>query len=252
MRAEGRQWRIVVTMSRSGNPDVEPESADTSVQARVAAVISTQAHPVAALNPEAGNHAITVDPAELAAALRAGERTWEHFPYYELRYGDRGRRFTGSDSAWIVTTAHHHPSDTRRELRWLGQVLAARGMPRWLLELHLAELHAELVAAKPENRAVYDRLLLVVATLRSERLRHLDEATTAELIEEFDRRTASNVGLSVPEAGALLVAAVADERAGVKGSTESLLSWLADPARFSPEWVAAVTETLVTARKRAR
>jgi len=125
-------------------------------------------------------------------------------------------------------------------------------MPRWLLELHLAELHAELVAAKPENRAAYDRLLLVVATLRSERLRHLDEATTAELIAEFDRRTASDVGPSVPEAGALLVAAVADERVGVKGSTESLLSWLADPARFSPEWVAAVTETLVTARERAR
>jgi hypothetical protein len=252
MRAEVPRWRIVVTMSRSGESDVEPEDADTSVDARVAAVISSRAHPVAALNPEAGNHAITVDPAELAAALRAGERTWQRFPYYEVRYGERGRRFTGSDSAWIVTTAHLHLSDTRRELRWLGELLAARGMPRWLLELHLAELHSELVAAKPENRTVYDRLLPVVAMLRAERLRHLDEATTAELIAEFDRRTASDAGPAVPEAGALLVAAVADERAGVKGSTESLLSWLADPERFSPEWVAAVTETLVTARKHAR
>ena len=252
MHDEVARWRIVVTMSRSGESEVVPDDADTSVEARVAAVVSSRTHPVAALNPQAGNHAITVDPVELAAALRAGERTWQRFPYYEMRYGERGRRFTASDSAWIVTTAHQQLSDARRELRWLGEVLAARGMPRWLLELHLAELHAQLVSAKPENRAVYDRLLPVVAMLRAERFRHLDEATSAELVEQFDRRTASDLGPSVPEAGALLVAAVADERAGVKGSVESLVSWLADPARFSVDWVAATTETLAAARHRAR
>src|SRR4051812_16513914 len=102
---------------------------------------------VAALNPEAGNHAVTTDPRELGAAIRVGERTRERFVYYERRYGERGRRFTHSDSAWIVTLAGNPPAVVERQLRWLGSLLAARGMPRWLLEVHLEGLHAQLVTA---------------------------------------------------------------------------------------------------------
>jgi hypothetical protein len=51
-------------------------------------------------------------------------------------------------------------------------------------------------------------------------------------------------------AGALIGAAVADERAGVPGAVASLLQWLADPERFSPAWVAAVEQTLSRARDR--
>ena len=231
----------------------DAEDADETVDALVTAATSAvdEGWPVAALNPEAGHHEITLNPRELGAALRAGERSWRRFPYYALRYGGRGRRFTHSDSAWIVTVAREPLSDAKRQLRWLGALLAARGMPRWLLEVHLAELHAELVAAVPEDRAGYDHLLEVAAMFRRERFRHLDAATSTELAAAFDRRVGPDPMPTIPEAGALLVAAVADERAGLDGGVDSLLVWLADPERFSAGWVAATSETILAARQQA-
>jgi hypothetical protein len=232
----------------------DADGAHTTVDALVAAVDLAAAGdgwPVAVLNPEAGNHDITLDPLELAAALRAGERTWRNYPYYELRYAERGRRFTRSDSAWIVTAAKEPLSGAKRQLRWLAAVLASRGMPRWLLEMHLGELHAGLVTAVPENRAAYDHLLEVAAMFRRERSRHLEEAVTAELAAAFDQRVGPDPTPRIPEAGMLLVAAVADERAGLAGGVDSLLEWLADPARFSADWVSATTEIIAAARTRA-
>lgn len=242
-------------VSNSADDLGDADGARTTVDALVAAVDLAGAGdgwPVAVLNPEAGNHDITLDARELAAALRAGEQSWRNFPYYELRYAERGRRFTRSDSAWIVTVAKEPLSSAKRQLRWLGVVLASRGMPRWLLEMHLGELYAELVVAVPENRPAYDHLLEVAAMFRRERFRHLDEATSAELAVAFDRRIGPDHVPSLPEAGALLVAAVADERAGLKGGVDSLLEWLADPARFPADWVAAATETTVAARTKAQ
>ena len=216
------------------------------------ATIEVTAGSAAALNPEAGSHDVTVDPRELEAVFRAGEHSWQRFPYYERRYGERGRRFTTSDSAWIATLATASAVDARRQLRWLGALLATRGMPRWLLEVHLEALHSELVSAVPEQRAAYDRLLRVAAMFREERLRHLDETTTAELAAAFDRRVGPSPVNGLAEAGALLVAAVADERAGMIGAVAGLLDWLADPARFSDDWIAATDETVTAARARAR
>lgn len=204
--------------------------------------------PASALNPEAGDHAVTTDPRELQAALGAGERTQQRFPYYERRYGERGRAFTRSDSAWVVSLAARPDGVVEQQLRWLGGVLSARGMPRWLLETHLETLHAELVVAVPDHRSSYDILLRVAATFREERFSHLDEATTAELAESFHTRLAPGADEGLSEAGALMVAAVSDERNGVHGAVGSLMDWLADPSRFSEAWVDAATETVATAR----
>ncbi|MDX6300912.1 MAG: hypothetical protein QOF53_2126 [Nocardioidaceae bacterium] len=207
---------------------------------------------VAALNPEAGSHAVTSDPRELRAAIDAGERTRRRFVYYERRYGERGQRFTHSDSAWIVTLAGRPPGVAEGQLRWLGALLAARGMPRWLLEEHLEVLHDELVAAVPEKRSDYDELLRIATLFRDERRSHLDETTSSEVAQAFHRRVGSTAAAELPEAGALLVAAVAEERVGLAGVVDSLMQWLADPARFPAGWVAAATEAIATARQLAR
>lgn len=55
------------------------------------------------LNPEAGRHEVTMDGRELEAVRRASDRSWSEFPYYDARFGERGRRFSLSDGAWIVT-----------------------------------------------------------------------------------------------------------------------------------------------------
>jgi hypothetical protein len=57
-------------------------------------------------------------------------------------------------------------------VRWLGTVLAARGMPRLLLEEHLGILHEELVAAVPERAGQYDLLLDAARALRGAGVAH--------------------------------------------------------------------------------
>ena len=231
---------------RPGDPTVE-ELVERSRATSPSAIRA----PVAALNPEAGLHRIPTDPRELRAALRAGERTWRRFPYYERRYGERGRSFTRSDSAWIVTLAEHPATVAEKHLRWLGTLLAARGMPRWLLETHLDALYEELVAEAPEKQAAYERLRHVARVLGEERRRHVDDATTASVSEEFDRRAGPELCAGLPETGALLAAAVADERAGIERAVPSLLEWIADPVRFPPAWIEAVHWAVNEARARS-
>lgn len=256
--------RIVVAMpnpNRRREPgqdrDTLEEVEDSEDTATVEAVIAVATGeprgvpPVTALNPAAGAHHITTDPRELRSALRAGRRTQRRFRYYEQRYGQRGMAFTHSDSAWIVTVAQQPPPVVERQLRWLGAVLAARGMPRWLLETHLETLHAELASAVPEKRAAYDALLGVAEILRRERFSRLDPATSSHLAEAFEDRVGPVSAQVLPEAGALLVAAVADELNGLPRAVESLMEWLADPARFPDDWVAAATDTIAAARERA-
>ncbi|MBV5336535.1 MAG: hypothetical protein J0653_00540, partial [Deltaproteobacteria bacterium] len=58
-------------------------------------------------NADAGNHPVPDDPREILAALRAGERCYAQHPYFERRYGDRGKAFTRSDGGYLVTLADH-------------------------------------------------------------------------------------------------------------------------------------------------
>lgn len=202
------------------------------------------------LNPSAGHHSVTADPRELAASERAGERSWSTWTYYTHRYGERGRLFTRSDSAWITTLGDYPASVVERQIRWLGALLAARGMPRLLLENHLRILHEELVAAVPERASEYASLLQAADSLRAERHAAVPERILTNLEVGF-RDLLDSAGGDALRAGALIGAAVADERAGVPGAVESLLQWLADPARFNARWIAAVEHTLQQARESA-
>jgi len=205
-----------------------------------------------ALNPEAGTHATCVEPRELEAALRAGERSWRRFPYYAQRYGQRGQRFTRSDSAWLVALSAGDVGTVEEQVAWLGVVLASRGMPRWLLELHLEVLHAELVEAVPGRAHDYGTLLVAARRLREQRQARVEEAVLVALSTAFARQVGDEWDARLPETGALLAAAVADERAGVARAVPSLAGWLSDPSRFPARWIAAVEATLDEARERAR
>jgi hypothetical protein len=199
------------------------------------------------LNPQAGHHAVTADPRELAAAERAGDRSWAAWSYYARRYGERGRQFTRSDSGWLATLPGTPTSVVERQVRWLGTLLAARGMPRLLLEEHLRALHEELVAAVPERAAEYASLLEAADALRVERLASMPESVLRGLERSFSAPLEPGVADDL-RAGALIAAAVADERAGIPQATASLLEWLADPERFPEAWLRAVDQTLRLAR----
>ena len=201
----------------------------------------------AVLNPAAGSHAIPEDLRELEAALRAGEQTWRAFPYLELRYGARGRRFTRSDSAWLVTLVDHPQRTVVAQIRWLGRLLASRGMPQGLLEAHLHSLHRELVAARPERRAAYATLLAAADDLRATRQAQVSDEQLQALAGAFEGIVGDELVGRVPGAGALLVLAVADEQAGISNAVTSLEGWMSEPARFPERWIAAVRVTLARA-----
>lgn len=195
------------------------------------------------LNPEAGMHSIPSDPRELAAAARAGERCWKDFPYFEKRYGERGKRFTSSDSAWLVTLADCEESIVVQQVLWLGRVLAPRGIPRYLLECQLNLLHDELVRSVPEKAAQYGKLKAAAQVLEQARYARVPEERFNRLAGEFDQHMAVQGEASLRHAGPVLVAAIADELDGLTGAAASVVRWLTDPQNFPAENTKAVEAT---------
>jgi hypothetical protein len=216
-------------------------------------VAVAEAHaPAHALNPAAGDHPVTGDAGELAAARRAAGRSWAQFPYYAYRYGGRGRRFSHSDSGWLVTLCDLPPEAAVAQVHWLGAVLAVRGMPRWLLECHLEILQRELAETRPERRARYGVLAEAAAALRTQRRAAIPQARFEALDAEFAARVDTPWRLRLPRMGAILVAAVADECAGLEAAVRSVAAWAGDAARFPTVWVDAVVATIASARAAAR
>lgn len=203
----------------------------------------------ATVNPRAGAHTITGDPRELAAALRAAEGSWARFPYYEWRYGERGKGFAYSDSGWTVTLLEYSAPGLREHILWLGRVLSSRGMPQWMLEVHLERLHRELIAAVPEGAPRYDRLLEAAGLLRDRRRQQIAEAAGQSLAAEFDERVGPDWSRRLSEMGSLLVAAVVDEGLGIAKAVPSLQDWAVDRGRFPAPWIAAVNDTVQSARE---
>lgn len=200
--------------------------------------------PVRELNPAAGTHRITTDPLELEAALRAGERSLQRFPYYRLRFGDRGVAFTRSDSAWLVTLCHTGSDLALSQLLWLGGLLSVRGMPRWLLEDHIEVLNQELRQVCGGAASRYGTLLELSSILREMRTRHMPDHRISEVDRRFRTEVGPELAVMMPSAGALLAAAAADTADGMVAALPSVSDWLADPDRFPPSWIAAVQMTL--------
>ncbi|NTU83402.1 MAG: biliverdin-producing heme oxygenase [Chloroflexales bacterium] len=207
---------------------------------------------VTLLNPLAGNHMIASDIREIQAALRAGERTWRLLPYYELRYGQKGRKYTWSDSNWLVALAGESQARVNEQIQWLSRYLATRGMPQWMMECHLQQLHEDLVLAVPEKRDVYATLAEAARMLAEERRTQISDATLEALDEAFYARVGPQWNLWLPHCGSLLASAVADDRLGIAGALESLQSWMTDTTRFPALWIDTVHTTISHARQQAR
>lgn len=205
------------------------------------------------VNPEAGDYAITADPVEWAAAQAAARRSWDEFPYYPRRYGERGWRFTLSDSGWIATLCALPPTAVAAQVTWLQGLLVPRGMPSWLIEWHFVAIHEELVATATatDGRARYAVLAHGASMLRAERVHALPEARFHALAAEFDAVVAT-VTEAVPKMGGILLAAVVDEANGHHGALAAVTSWATDPAAFPREWRVAVEAFVRRARREVR
>lgn len=200
------------------------------------------AHPLQ--NPESGNHPLPDDPREIEAVLRTVRRCYDLHPYFALRYGRRGEAFCRSDGGYLATLANHSLSYVIEQVVWVATVLANRGMPRWLMEVHLELLVEELSAAVAARTAAYGKLGQAAQMLRETRQALIGQADFDVLAADFE----VTAGGELANAGGLIVAAVCDEQCGLAQAVPSLTGWLGDSNRFSAPWCAAVTDTLARAR----
>jgi len=194
-----------------------------------------------ALNPEAGDHPVPQNPKILQAALRAGRRCHEEFSYYELRYGERGRRFTDSDAAWLAALADQPVEVVADQVLWLGRVLSARGMPFILLERQLVLLAEEL-----EVGSNTEALQTVIADLRQQRFNTVSQSRFDEVCCSVAKLLSPTSAAKCPDLPLILVAAHADAVAGTPECLSSLISWLKSSSIMTDEELEAVQKFIST------
>jgi len=211
----------------------------------MASTLSDKYH-IAAINFEAGDHAMPQNPLEIDLALRAAKVAWEKYPYLEYRYGERGRRFTDSDSCWLVTlTRAPRQVAVTKALEWLRTVLASRGIPTVILEFHLDAILRAVRVEFPEQRDMQTQFDPFLSDRNSERRRLFGADSRSRLIDMFDQRFRVCTGFKVESTAELVASAWVDEHSGMTGSLSSLCSWFTDGKRFSTDWIASVHELLV-------
>ena len=199
-------------------------------------------HHVVEINFEAGDHAMPQDPLEIVLALRAGRAAWERYPYLDRRFAERGKRFTSSDSCWLLTLTRMPVETATRSLEWLRRVLSSRGIPTVILEGHLRAIAEALAVEFPEQVEMRTRFDRFLSNLQAERQAIGGSETVAHLVELFDRRFHACAGLTVDSAAELIASAWIDERSGIPGAMASTLNWFVDTERFSSEWIANANE----------
>jgi heme oxygenase len=203
---------------------------------------------VSTINPEAGKHNIPEDKLEIEAAFRAGVTTWEEFPYYAWRYGLRGKQYTRSDSVWLVTLCDLEEEVVIEQVHWLGRVLASRGMPQWLLTVHLKNLVYELEKVHPEKKHEYEKLGKASESLNAMFNRVFKENDRDTLIAEFENRVGEEWAHRLKNIGALFISAVADERNGITKALSSIETWATDENRFPKLWIESVQNIIKSAK----
>jgi len=191
------------------------------------------------INPEAGGHTVPQNPMDIVLALQAGKMAWEAFPYLQMRFGERGMRFTSSDSCWLLALTQLPTEAATKNLNWLRRVLAPRGIPTIILTQHLRQIakllndaHAVQSSCRSES---YTAFLDNVDLEQKYTNQYLHNST-----QEFSRKMASCSGLRVPDAAELIASAWLDERAGITGAFEASKCWFVSPATFSPDWIELV------------
>lgn len=200
---------------------------------------------VTSLNPEAGNFPIPTNPLEIEAAITAGMMCWNEFPFYEKRYGERGKRFAVSDSAWLVTLSDLSVELATDQANWLAKYLANLGMPQITMEFHLKYLYQELSKQISENEPKYKTLLLVSDQLKSQRLGKVSSAVFEKSNSMFNEFClALNVtDLSMKNTGKLITSSIADGRNGMTEAMQNFKTWVTSPEVFSQNWIQAVEKT---------
>jgi hypothetical protein len=199
-------------------------------------------------NTEAGNHPLPDVPREALASIRAAERCMKLLPYLGIRFGKRGDAFARTDSGYLTTLVRFPQEYVLEQVQWLARVLSSRGMPRWLMEVHLEILAEELITAIPENAADYRKLREAASALRQERQAVLSQESFDHLAIGF----AQQAGTPITYFGETILSAVCDEACGIDGAVPAITTWLESNYTLPTSFRAAVAGLLGSAYQAAR
>lgn len=206
---------------------------------------------ITSLNPEAGNFPIPTNPLEIKAAIIAGMNCWYEFPYYEKRYGERGRRFAVSDCVWLVTLSELDEADAIKQVNWLANFLAIRGMPTYTMEFQMQALYHELSKSIPANEQKYLKLLKTSENIKSQRTIHFNETVFENCNSIFhnyfdELKVSEKICLELKKnIGKLIASSIIDDKNGIPDVKNSLESWLKLKDIFPENWIRAVEKTFI-------
>lgn len=201
-------------------------------------------------NPEAGDYPITTNPLEIQAAIQAGMACWREFPYYEQRYGERGRRFTVSDSVWLVSLSDFPEAEAIRQVQWLAKYLSNWGMPTYTMEVTMQAMFRELNALVPDKASKYLIFKQSAQALMDVRIASISDSEFFKCNAIFEKhlqlKKVDDPGLRdlSRNMGLLIASALADEKAGIPQARTALLEWVSDPDRFPENRIEAVEQTV--------
>ncbi len=192
---------------------------------------------ITAINPEAGRHAIPQTEKEITRALRCARIAWQRFPYLDARYGERGRRFTLSDSCWLVSLYDLDEPFVIKSLFWLRRVLSNRGLPTVILKTHLEVIDRDIADEDSGRAGRSTGFRATVSRFRAERDAILQPQARRALTEKYETSFAQCPGLNVPGAAEVLIAAAIDTALGIESARDQALSWMRDRPGSSEPWI---------------
>jgi hypothetical protein len=196
-------------------------------------------------NPDVGTHPLPDNPQEVTASINAAERCMELFPYLRIRFGERGDAYARTDSGYLTTLVRFPNGYVVEQVMWLARVLSNRGIPRWLMEIHLEVLVDELSKAVPSCVGDYGKLLEAAVVLGNERRSVVPQAYFDKLAAEF----ALQSGDHIPNFGGLVISAVCDEAYGIDAAVSSMTQWLVTSDNQPCNWQDTVTGLIHQARQ---
>lgn len=180
------------------------------------------------LNPEAGLHPITEHREEIHATRSATRISMDRFPYYRLRYGDRGVRFGDSDGAWFSKLCEGNPGSLLPQVDWLRKVLIHRGLPSILLIDHL-EILADELELKAPSRSVHHQNLRDMAHLLRQSHLGLWEEVFWNWGDQLDLELKASPQ-AFPRAGHLIISATLGDIKN-DSSPDAFLPWFLERER---------------------
>lgn len=183
------------------------------------------------LNPDAGTHPVPRDRNLLEGAIKAGEICWNEFPYYAIRYGKRGERFTRSDVAWITSLAGDLPPERLEgEIDWLASLLSSRGMPTALLARQL-EILSTMEEIPPH---LAERFHALFRRLDDRRRGCMTPRREEELLHAVNRLGIDEKS-GIPGISSIIVWGWQDRLAGQPAGWSAVVDWLVSTGRITPE-----------------